>query len=122
MTRIPDRTLVVEAGPMKVFSLLTADPNPIHWDAERPVNQGGLNVGYVIGAVSDWAGSSAAIREVRVRFHGTVLAGSNEARPQWMGEVDEVRGGLAHLRVWLRDEHGTDLLTGTATVETEAAG
>ena len=119
MTRIPDRTLVVEAGPMKVFSLLTADPNPIHWDAERPVNQGGLNVGYVIGAVSDWAGSSAAIREVRVRFHGTVLAGDTVTAG---GEVDEVRGGLAHLRVWLRDEHGTDLLTGTATVETEAAG
>lgn len=48
-----------------------------------------------------------------MRFHGTVRAGD---RVTAGGEVDEVRDGIAHLRVWLRDEEGADLVTGTATV------
>lgn len=123
MTRIPDRTVRVEAGPMKVFSLLTRDPNPIHWDGDavralgmgdRPVNQGGLNVGYVIGALTAWAGSGAAVRDLRVRFHGTVRAGDTVTAG---GDVVQQTGRTTSLRVWLRDAEGTDLLSGTATVE-----
>jgi acyl dehydratase len=119
---VPEQVVVVEAWAMKVFALLLDDPNPIHWDVEaaralglgeRPVNQGGLNVGYVIGALTEWSGSSAAVRDVRVRFHGTVRAGD---RVTAGGEIDEEHDGLAHLRVWLRDEEGTDLVAGTATV------
>jgi acyl dehydratase len=122
VTALPEHTVLVEPGPMQVFSLLTRDPNPIHWDVaavsalglgDRPVNQGGLNVGYVVGAVSRWAGSRAAIRSVRVRFHGSVRAGDTVTAG---GEVENVDGGLAHLRVWLRDESGADVVTGTATV------
>lgn len=123
MTRIPDRTVLVEPGPMQVFSLLTRDPNPIHWDVaavhalrmgDRPVNQGGLNVGYVIGAITEWAGSGSAIRDVAVRFHGTVRAGDTVTAG---GEVVQQSGATTSLRVWLRDVEGTDLLSGTATVE-----
>jgi acyl dehydratase len=123
VTRIPCRTVVVETGPMQVFSLLTRDPNPIHWDVEavrargmgdRPVNQGGLNLGYVIGALTAWAGSAAAVCELRVRFNGTVRAGDTVTAG---GEVVEESGTTARLRVWLRDADGADLLSGTATVE-----
>ena len=46
---IPELTFTVEVGPMKVFSVLMDDPNPIHYDPEfvrslgrgpEPVNQG----------------------------------------------------------------------------------
>lgn len=123
MTRIPDRTVAVEPGPMQVFSLITRDPNPIHWDVDavralgmgdRPVNQGGLNLGYVVGALTEWAGSRAAVRDVRVRFHGTVRAGDTVTAG---GEVVQQSGGVMSLRVWLRDDEGADLLSGTAIVE-----
>jgi acyl dehydratase len=123
VTRIPERTVLVEPGPMQVFSLLTRDPNPIHWDVDavgalglgdRPVNQGGLNVGYVIGAVTAWAGPGAVLRDLRVRFHGTVRAGDTVTAG---GEVVERRDRTERLEVWLRAADGSDLVTGTATVQ-----
>jgi acyl dehydratase len=83
------------------------------------VNQGGLNVGYVMQAVTNWAGSGASLREMRVRFHGTVRAGDTVRAG---GEVIDVRqesqGGLrVALRVWLRGSDGAELLSGTAVAE-----
>jgi acyl dehydratase len=125
-TRIPDREVDVRPESMRVFSMLTGDPNPIHWDVvavraqglgDRPVNQGGLNAGYALAAVTAWAGSPAALREARFRFLGSVYGGD---RVTAGGEISEVSadpaGVRVALRVWLRTEAGTDVVTGSAVV------
>ena len=76
----------VSAEKMKTMAALLADPTPIHFDVaslqalgmgDRPVNQGPLNMGYVMNAVTAWAGGPASLRRLRVRFLGTVLAGQH---------------------------------------------
>ena len=42
---------------------------------DRPINQGPLNMGYVMNAVTAWAGGPDRLRRLRVRFLGNVLAG-----------------------------------------------
>ena len=64
----------VGADRMKTMAALLRDPYPIHWDAERPVNQGPLNLGYVANMLMAWAGDES-IRRLTVAFHGRVFAG-----------------------------------------------
>jgi len=121
-TEIPVRVTVIDAGRMKVFSLLTDDPNPIHWDREAVqalglgdllINQGGLNVGYVVNAVAEWAGGPDRIREVAVRFLGNVYEGE-EVRAG--GTVKALDDGLATLDVWLERPDGSRAVGGTIRV------
>lgn len=124
--RIPDREIDVHAESMKVFSLLTDDPNPIHWDVaavraqglgDRPVNQGGLNAGYALHAVTAWAGGPAALREARVRFLGSVHAGDRVTAGGEIIEVSPDPSGLrVSVRVWLRTEAGADVVAGSVVV------
>lgn len=125
-TALPVQRVAVRAAAMKVFSLLTADPNPIHWDVaavraqglgERPVNQGGLNAGYLARAVTDWAGDTGVLRTLRVRFRGGVAAGDTVTVHGTVSRVDR-DGPLirAVIDVWLRDADGADVADGTAEV------
>lgn len=116
---LPVRTTTVKAARMKVFSLLTNDPNPIHWDpdavtalglGDRLINQGGLNVGYVITAVADWAGGPERIVDVKVRFLGNVFDGE-EVRAG--GTVRAVEDGIATIDVWLMRPDDTVAIRGT---------
>lgn len=118
-TEIPVQVTMIEPARMKVFSLLTDDPNPIHWDRDAVealglgdclINQGGLNVGYVINAVADWAGGPDRIREVRVRFLGNVFEGE-EVRAG--GTVTAIDDGLATVDVWLLGPDDSKAVGGT---------
>jgi acyl dehydratase len=117
-------TTLVEAGPMQVFSLLTNDPNPIHWDrsetqrlgyGDRLINQGGLNVAYVLNAIQSQFGtnvmvSSATFRFLANAFEGdTVIAGGEMASSE----------GATSLMTWLRNQRGDSLVTGVVSVTTE---
>jgi acyl dehydratase len=117
----------VSAEAMKTVAALLHDPNPIHFDAgavralglgERPVNQGPTNMAYVVNMLVAWAGGPGAVRALRVRFLGNVLAGD---RVVARGVVTNVReeGGerLAELDVWLERSADDRVLAGTATVE-----
>ncbi len=116
----------VEAEPMKVFTLITDDPNPIHWDpaavraaglGERVINQGGLNVGYVLNAVTAWTGSRSSIVGTRVRFLGNAFAGDDLVAGGEVAGVDEATTPpIATLNVWLRRTDGAELVAGTVTV------
>lgn len=110
---------------MKVFSLLMADPNPIHFDAEfvakigrgdRPINQGTLNLAYLLNAVIQWLdGPDAAgrIRRFTCRFGGSVYAGDEVVAG---GQVTTVDDAGATMELWL-DRDGADrVLTGSALI------
>jgi acyl dehydratase len=128
---LPVQRVEVRAEAMKVFSLLTADPNPIHWDVaavrtqgfgDRPVNQGGLNAGYLARAVTAWTGDTAALRALQVRFLGSVAAGDTVmAGGTITGVVRDGELVRAVVDVWLRDETGAEVVAGTAEVELAAS-
>ena len=116
----------VSAEKMKTMAALLADPTPIHFDVaslqalgmgDRPVNQGPLNMGYVMNAVTAWAGGPAALRRLRVRFLGTVLAGQ---ALRVRGSVTALRNEdgvrLADVDVALEVVGGDAVVSGSATV------
>lgn len=121
-TQIPEQVTRIEPGRMQVFSLLTDDPNPIHWDRQAVqdlglgdllINQGGLNVGYVITAVADWAGGPERIRDVRVRFMGNVFEGEQVRAG---GRVTALDDGVATVEVWLLRPDDSKAVGGTIRV------
>jgi acyl dehydratase len=112
----------VDAEKMKTMAGLLADSNPIHWDVgavralgmgERPVNQGPTNMAYVLDMVCQWAGGYDRLRRVRLRMTGNVFAGDHVRA---VGEVGEVRDGLAECAVSLEVVGGGTALSGTVTV------
>ena len=123
---LPEEGFVVSAEPMKIFSLLMADPNPVHFDAgfvERlgrgsaTINQGTLNMAYPVNAVMSWLnGSDAAARvsTFRCRFAGSVYAGDHVVVGGVVTEVDP--DGAATVDVWLDRESGERVLSGTVVV------
>ncbi len=120
----------VSAEKMKTMAALLNDPTAIHWDVatlqalgmgDRPINQGPLNMGYVMNAVTDWVGGPERLRRLRVRFLGNVLAGHHlrvRATVTALREEDGVR--LADCDVVLAviegDEAGDAVMSGSATV------
>lgn len=127
-TTIPEfRLRPVEPEPMKVMALLLRDPNPIHWDVatvqhlglgDQPVNQGPLNVGYVLNALIAWAGAPSAVRTFTARFLGNVVAGDEVVASGVVTGLSEAAGRqLAHCDVWLDRADGVRVVQGTATVQ-----
>lgn len=126
-TELPGyRVASVSAEKMKTMAALLADPTPIHWDVatvralgmgERPINQGPLNMGYIMNALTGWAGGPDQLRRLRVRFLGTVLAGQQldvRGTVTALREEDGLR--LADCDVVLEVVGGEPVVSGTATV------
>ena len=123
---LPVHEVLVDAQRMKTMAALLGDPNPIHWDpralaalgmADRPVNQGPLNMGYLMTMLARWAGGRDRIVDFRVRFLGNVLAG-DVVRTE--GTVTGLRttaaGRVADCQIALRIAGGEAVLSGTASV------
>jgi acyl dehydratase len=120
----------VSAEKMKTMAALLSDPTPIHWDVEtlqalgmgnRPINQGPLNMGYVMNAVTAWAGGADRLKRLRVRFLGNVLAGHHLRVRATVTALREEHGArLADCDVVLEVVDGGDggeaVVSGTATV------
>ena len=113
----------VDAGPMKTMAVLLRDPNPIHWDVEvvrklglgeRPVNQGPINVGYLMELAARTAGGPQNVRRFAVRFVGNVFAGD---RVVCSGQVEAVDQASATAQLTLLAEvDGRAVLSGNATI------
>ncbi len=113
----------VDPARMKTMAAILQDPNPIHFDAEvvkqlgygdRPVNQGPLNMGYLLEMVSRFAGGPAAVRHFRVRFLGNVFAGD---RVECTGTVTSVDADDASAELEVTASvAGEPVLSGTASV------
>jgi len=126
-TRLPDWEVpAVSAEKMKTMAALLSDPTPIHWDpaavaalglGDRPINQGPLNMGYLMNLLCRWAGGHDRLRRLRVRFTGNVFAGDHLIAS---GVVTAIRREgderLADCDVSLRVAGGGTVVAGTATV------
>jgi acyl dehydratase len=124
--RIPGLEFHVRAEPMKVFSVLMRDPNPIHFDPEfvaslglgdSPVNQGTITMGYLLNAVLAWAGEAERLVVFRCRFLGSVVAGDTvRACGQVEAVEDDGDDRVVDLTVWLERADGERVLSGSARV------
>lgn len=124
---LPDWTVAaVPTDRMKVMAAILRDPNPIHWDRDelsargldpRLINQGPINLGYVVNMLEAWAGRDA-LRRLSARFTRNVLEGD---RVTAGGRVTAVRvedgRTLVDCEVWLDTDERGRAVEGTATVE-----
>lgn len=117
----------VSAEAMKTMAALLRDPNPIHFDVDavraaglgdRVVNQGPTNVGYVMNLLLAWAGTPEAVRSLRVRFTGNVLAGDHVIARGRVRELTHDDDGteVAVCDVWLERDDGVQVVLGEAAV------
>ena len=106
---------------MKTMAALLQDPNPIHWDVEavkqlgmgdRPVNQGPINMSFLVNTVTSWTGDPGALREVVIRYQANVFGGDVV---HCEGSVESEEGGLATCTVTASVD-GNPVITGTAIV------
>lgn len=117
----------VDPQRMKTMVAILQDPNPIHYDPEvtsklglgdRPVNQGPINLTWLIESVSRFVGGPERLAHIKVRFLGNVFAGE---RFECTGEVRSVDtdAGEAVIEVNATAD-GRSVLGGMATVRLEA--
>jgi acyl dehydratase len=127
-TEIPPRIVEqVGSAEMKTMAALLQDPNPIHWDSaatralgmgERVVNQGPINMSYVMNALVAWAGNDPSrLRAITLRFMANVFEGDRVEASGTVTAVRDVNGErLADCDVWLDVVGGSRALAGTAVV------
>jgi acyl dehydratase len=122
---IPPWTMpFVDPARMRTMAAILRDPYPVHWDREanaaiglggRVVNQGPLNLGYVVNMLLAWAGPSC-VRRLSVSFGRPVLDGDQvTARGRVVSVADDDGERRATCEVWL-DRDGEHVVTGTAIV------
>lgn len=122
---IPPWTMAsVDPARMRTMAAILRDPYPVHWDRDgnaalglpgRVINQGPLNLGYVVNRLLDWAGPSS-VRRLSVSFGRPVLDGDAVTAHGCVTEVTMVDGEQrATCDVWL-DRDGERVVTGTAVV------
>ena len=114
----------VDAQKMKTMAALLRDPYPIHWDVDgnekmgikgKVVNQGPLNLSYVINMLMNWQGQDC-IRRLTVRFTGWVLGGDILSTHGKVVSIDDSADELlATCDIWL-ERDGERLLEGEAVV------
>lgn len=119
---VPPWRTEVSGERMKVLAALIQDPNPIHFDpaavaalgmGDRIVNQGPINLAYVMNLLQAWGGPGTRLRRIQVRFLGNVLAGDDVVAG---GVVTAVAGMDVELDVWLDVDGGERVLSGRASV------
>ena len=118
---IPAHTVAaVDPQRMKTMAAVLRDPYPVHWDragnqrlgyGSRVVNQGPLNVGYIVNMLEAWAGRGA-VQSLAVRFHARVFDGDTVTA---RGAVTRTEGAVVHCDVWL-ERGGEQVLSGVAVV------
>jgi acyl dehydratase len=127
-TELPIRVVEqVDIAEMKTMAALLRDPNPIHWDpdatralgmGDRTVNQGPINMAYVMNMLVSWVGNEPSrLRGITLRFMANVFNGDRVEAGGRVTAVREVNGErLADCEVWLDVTGRTRALAGTATV------
>jgi len=114
----------VDPARMRTMAAILRDPYSVHWDREanaalglpgRVINQGPLNLGYIVNMLLAWAGPSC-VRRLTVSFGRPVLDGDTvTARGRVTAVADFDGERRASCEVWL-DRDGEHVVTGTAVV------
>ncbi len=111
----------VSAEKMKTMAAILQDPNPIHWDVEsvrqlgmgdRPVNQGPINMSFLVNTITAWTGDPGALRELVIRYQANVFAGDTV---RCEVTVESEAEGLARLSL-SETVGGTPVIAGSAVV------
>ena len=123
---MPSRTFTIELWPMKVFTLIMDDPNPIHFDpqfvrqlgrGDKAINQGTLNIAYPLNVLFEWLGGSnpsSTLVSFSCRFASSVY---EDDEVTVGGEVASVNDdGTASITLWLDRQNGDRALSGVAVV------
>ncbi len=122
-SRVPPQRFTADPCSMMAVTLITGDPNPIHFDTgatarlglgDRPVNQGAITMAYPVNAVLAWVRPRWRVAQVRVRFQGNVVAGDTVEVGGTVVEVDPE--GRARIEVWARLETGKTVLDGEIVI------
>lgn len=114
----------VDPARMRTMAAILRDPYPVHWDRAgnerlgfpgRVINQGPLNLGYIVNMLHAWTGPGS-VRRLTVAFGRPVLDGDHVMAGGTIVSVDQV-GGETRLTcdVWL-ERDGEKIVTGTAVV------
>ncbi len=122
---IPSWTMsFVDPARMRTMAAILRDPYTVHWDADgnaalglpgRVINQGPLNLGYIVNMLLAWAGPSC-VRRLTVSFGRPVLDGDSVTAGGRVLAVDVIDGERrATCEVWL-DRDGEHVVTGSAVV------
>jgi len=83
---------------------------------DAPINQGPMNIGYLVELACRAGGGPQALRRIAVRLHGSVFAGDRVECTATVAAVDEPAGGAElELRA---TAGGRDVLSGSATIAT----
>ncbi len=114
----------VDPARMRTMAAILRDPYPVHWDRAanaafglegRVINQGPLNLSYIVNMLLAWGGPSC-VRRLTVAFGRPVLDGDHVVAGGQVSSVemhDNERWALCE--VWL-DRNGEHVVTGTAAV------
>ena len=114
----------VDPARMRTMAAILRDPYPVHWDRNanaalglggRVINQGPLNLGYIVNMLLVWSGPSS-VRRLTVSFGAPVLDGD---RVTAGGRVESIRvtngERRAECAVW-HDRDRVHVVDGTAVV------
>lgn len=119
----------VDAQRMKTMAAILRDPYRVHWDRAattemglggRVINQGPLNLSYIVNALHAFAGAGC-VRRLTVAFHRPVFDGDRVVAG---GEVVDAEtfadSSVRKVNVWLRRDDPTPgeiVVSGTALID-----
>jgi acyl dehydratase len=124
------RTRAVTARDIELFTELTGDRNPLHYDEERAaasrfggiIVQGGVTTGLLNAVVAeDLPGPGSVFLRVEWDFRAPVRPGDEITAEVEVLELREDKP-IARLRTTVVDQHGTVVVDGTALVWREPLG
>ena len=114
----------VDPARMRTMAAILRDPYSVHWDAAgnaalglpgRVVNQGPLNLGYVVNMLHAWAGPEC-VRRLTVSFGRPVLDGESVTAHGRVTLVETLQDNTrATCEVWL-ELAGEKVVVGSAVV------
>jgi acyl dehydratase len=114
----------VDPARMRTMAAILRDPYPVHWDRTsndrlglngRVINQGPLNLSYIVNMLHAWTGPSS-VRRLTVAFARPVLDGDTVTACGTVLSIESVDGEQrATCEVWL-ERDGEKVVTGTAVV------
>ena len=118
----------VDAARMKTMAAILRDPYTVHWDRDlnqtlglgaRVINQGPLNLGYIVNMLHAWAGPGS-VRRLTVSFGPPVLDGDQvtaRGRVTSLSPAPDPARAEVHvlLEVWL-ERDGEPVVSGSAVV------